>query len=68
MIKVTDECCGCATESYPCIGKRCPNRHVIRMYCDKCGKEVDYLRKYDGEQWCEECILDEFESIELEEE
>lgn len=68
MIEIADECCGCATEGYPCWGSLCPNRDVVRMYCDKCGEEVDCLRRYEGEQWCESCILDEFELIELEEE
>ena len=67
MIRISNECCGCATDSYPCLGESCSNRHVTRMYCDKCGKEVEYLREYDGEQWCDDCILDEFDFVELEE-
>lgn len=37
MIKYEDECCGCDTENYPCVGSACPNRHVKHLYCDKCG-------------------------------
>lgn len=28
MVKYEGECCGCATEAYPCLGNRCPNINV----------------------------------------
>lgn len=40
MVKYEDECYGCATESYPCLGSACPNRHVKHLYCDECYDEV----------------------------
>ena len=64
MITYEDECCGCATESYPCLGSACPNRNVPHLYCDKCKEEVEKLYKYDGQEICEECLLKEFEVIE----
>ena len=64
MITYEDECCGCATESYPCIGSACPNRNVKHLYCDKCEEDVEKLYKYDGQEICEECLLKEFEVIE----
>ena len=36
MTKYENECCDCATESYPCMGSACPNRNVKHLYCDKC--------------------------------
>lgn len=41
MVKYEDECCGCATENYPCLGSECTNRHVKHLYCDKCGEDVE---------------------------
>ena len=67
MIKYEDECCGCATESYPCLGSACSNRNVPHFYCDKCGEDVEELYKVDGEELCEECLKDNFEKVELEE-
>ena len=67
MTKYENECCGCATESYPCLGSACPNRHVPHFYCDKCGEDVEELYKVDGEELCEECLKDNFEKVELEE-
>ena len=65
MIKYENECCGCATESYPCMGSSCPNRNVPHFYCDKCGEDVEELYKVDGEELCEDCLKDSFEKITL---
>ena len=65
MIKYEDECCGCATESYPCLGSACSNRNVPHFYCDKCGEDVEELYKVDGEELCEECLKANFEKITL---
>ena len=64
MIAYEDECCGCATGSYPCIGSDRPNRNVKHLYCDECGDDVEELYKYDGEELFEGCLLKEFEVIE----
>ena len=63
MIKYEDECCGCATESYPCMVGACPNRNVKHLYCDKCGDDCEELYKCDGEELCEDCLLDSFDKI-----
>ena len=60
MIKYENECCGCATESYPCLGSACPNRNVKHLYCDKCGEDVEELYKVDGEELCEDCLKNNF--------
>jgi hypothetical protein len=67
MITYENRCVGCATESYPCIGDRCKNRHVRVLTCDCCGEEVDKLYRYnyaDGVEYCADCILKEFEEVE----
>ena len=65
MIKYENECCGCATENYPCLGSSCPNRSVKHLYCDKCGDDREELYDYNGYELCEECLLDNFEKITL---
>ena len=64
-----DECCDCATESYPCLGSSCPNRSVPHYDCDECAEEFepDELYDYNGEMLCAECLLDRFETIKAEE-
>lgn len=64
MITYENECCGCATENYPCIGSSCPNRHVKHLYCDKCHEDVETLHEYDGQQLCPDCLLKEFPKVE----
>ncbi len=67
MVKYTDECVDCKSLGLPCYGRNCSNRHVAHLYCDKCKHEVDTLRNYNGDQWCEECILKEYDEVEVEE-
>lgn len=64
MITYEDECCSCATESYPCIGSSFPNRNVKHLYCDKCKDDTDKLYRANGYELCEECLKKEFEVIE----
>lgn len=66
MVVETNECCSCATPSYPCIGDSCPNRHVKRFYCDNCRDEVETLYIYANMELCEGCLLEEFETITVE--
>lgn len=63
MKKIENECCNCATESYPCRGNSCELRHVERFYCGECGDETK-LYDFDGQELCEDCILKKFEAIE----
>lgn len=60
-----DECCDCATESYPCLGSSCSNRAVPHYDCDSCGEELnsDELYDYEGEMLCSKCLLDRFTTI-----
>ena len=60
MKEVQDECVGCGLY---CLGSSCPNRNVVRFYCDKCGDETT-LYDYDGQELCADCLLEEFEIIE----
>ena len=64
MIKIKDECVGCPPEM-GCLGSGCPNRNVVRYYCDKCKNEVDEgeLLHYDGEHWCADCIIESLEIV-----
>ena len=57
-IRYEDECCGCATESYPCLGSACPNRNVPVYFCDTCKEEFEKeeLQEIDGKHYCKECI------------
>lgn len=68
MVKVENDCCGCAVPGYPCRGESCSLRHVKHYYCDDCGNEIDIeydnLYQYsDKEQLCEECLLARFEKV-----
>ena len=60
-----DECCGCATESYRCVGSACPCRNVPHYYCDKCEQEFDADELYDTEngELCAECILEQYKKV-----
>ena len=60
MKKIENECVSCGL---PCLGSGCPNRNVIRFYCDRCGEEGK-LYHYDSEEICEECLLKEFDVVE----
>lgn len=63
MIKVINECCDCATPSYPCRGSSCPNLHVKRYYCDKCGEEIDDVPyEYFGMELCRKCYRKEVDA------
>ena len=65
MITYEDECCGCATESYPCLGSACPYRNVLHLYCDKCKEDVDDLYEWDDEQVCIDCIVKSLKKVEI---
>lgn len=52
MIKHENECVDCGQ---PCLGDSCPNRNVIRYYCDGCEKETT-IYEFDGAELCIDCI------------
>lgn len=60
MKRIENECVNCDLH---CIGSSCPNLNVVRYYCDECGYEAK-LRRYDGRELCEDCLLLEFDVVE----
>lgn len=62
MKKIENECVHCPP-SMGCLSVICPNRNVVRFYCDRCGEE-NTLYDYYGEEICEECLLKEFNVVE----
>ena len=52
MIKYENECVDCGM---PCFSS-CRYKNVMRMYCDRCGEEVDELNETHGEQLCNDCM------------
>lgn len=63
MKKMENECVGCVGLGLLCLGSSCPNRNVIRFYCDECGEEGK-LYHCDGMEICEECLLKKFDIVE----
>ena len=51
MTRIENECVGCGL---PCLGVSCPNRSVVRYYCDECGAQADTTEIY-GMDLCDEC-------------
>lgn len=64
MIRIDNDCCGCAVPAYPCLGDSCPLRHQKHYYCDSCGDEVDKLYRIDDGEYCEQCVLERLEVVE----
>lgn len=62
MIKYENECCFCASDGYPCVGKLCPFLQVPHYYCDECNHE-DKLYFYDSQQLCLQCIEQKLEVV-----
>lgn len=62
MQRIEDECVGCTDIGLYCLGDTCPNRNVIRYYCDYCGEE-EKLYYYDNHEICKECLLKNFEVV-----
>jgi len=59
-----NECYGCATSSYPCMGDSCPNRHARYLACDQCGVDEENEDIYlfdDDEVLCAKCLLSRFD-------
>lgn len=58
-----NQCCDCATPSYPCRGSGCPNRNVPVYLCDLC-REQATLYHFDGQELCIACVEDQLELVE----
>lgn len=63
MKRIENECVGCKSMGLHCLGNSCPNKEVVRFYCDRC-KEETTLYDYYGEELCADCLLKEFKIIE----
>lgn len=63
MKKTENECVGCTDVGLYCIGSSCPNKNVVRYYCDYCGRE-EKLYHYDNDEICEGCLLKQFDVVE----
>ena len=63
---ISNECCSCATESYPCRGDLCPLRHVPHLLCDDCGEE-EKLFYYEDEMLCMGCIEKRLHPVDIRE-
>lgn len=55
MEKIVNECVGCRDLGLHCMGSSCPNRRVLRVFCDNCGDEITDTYELDGEMLCEDC-------------
>ena len=62
MVDFRDECVSC---DIPCIS--CGRKHVPVLTCDECGEEVEELYKYEGQELCEECVLESLEKVDINE-
>lgn len=60
MRRIENDCCSCATDTYPCRGSLCPLLKAEHIYCDKCKHELtgDVFFTHDGEDLCPDCIID----------
>ena len=58
MLVIENDCCSCATGSYPCTGA---HKRVPHLYCDRCNDEVDVVYDVVGGDICEECLKEMFE-------
>lgn len=64
MKRIEDECVGCVDIGLPCLGPTCPNRNVVRYYCDICNSEEYPLYHFDGHEVCVACLLEQFDIVE----
>lgn len=60
MLKYENDCVGCPQG---CV--HCGRKKVLHLYCDKCREEVDRLFKWDGDEWCLDCIEKELEEVKV---
>ena len=59
MRRIENDCCGCATPGYPCLGNACPLRSVEYVDCDKCEEDIsNEFFKYDNKELCTDCLLE----------
>ena len=64
MIVMENECVGCEVCQMPF----CCMTHVQRCICDNCKADVERLFWINGEQWCEDCVIGQFEEVDYDNE
>jgi len=63
-----NDCVGCSSQFGYCIGEACRYYGEYEVLeCDDCGVQSEYLYKYENKEVCENCLLEYFEKVELEE-
>ena len=60
MVRRVSDCVSCG---FPCKRKNCPHYEQVEKICDCCGEFVDTLYWFDGEQYCGDCILKQFDEV-----
>ena len=65
MVTRQNRCVGCDGAGYPC--NLCGLDNAVVFICDCCGEEMDKLYWLDGEQLCEDCVLDRLQEVEADE-
>ena len=67
MKYTANECVGCATEGYPCMGDACSRRNAVHYQCDGCKQEFPPEELFDfdleGTELCAECLLKKFDTL-----
>lgn len=62
MKREENECVSCGL---PCLGCACPLSHVIHWYCDECKQECRELYEFEGQEICEDCLLDKIPKVKM---
>lgn len=57
MVQYENDCVDCGL---PCLGDSCKYRNVPHYYCDECSEELEDIYDVDGEELCEDCLIDRF--------
>lgn len=60
-IEIANDCVMCPDYCRHC--GRDKDYKIVHLTCDKCGEEFHTLYEYDGQELCEDCLLEEFELI-----
>ena len=58
MIMIENQCVGCEK---PCLHEACPYYSVEVHYCDHCKGYTPALYRYNGWDYCKDCLSDELD-------
>ena len=64
MTRIEDDCNGCTYIGLPC--RNCGRDKIPHCYCDKCGYEAKLFR-FDDKELCADCLLEQFDVVEVSE-